>query len=135
MVWGGNDSAVDNWVKQLESNDPKLVSLHILSFRRVSTKDLERIFKAIAHNTVLSELYISGHVLDVDSADQLSESLTLNETLKTLNLGNATFGKDPNVFGLFCEGLAANEGLVKLDLENKGLLSNDQERYKAQEMS
>lgn len=130
MVWGGNDSAVDNWVKQLENNDPKLVSLHILSFRRVSTKDLERIFKAIAHNTVLSELYISGHVLDADSADQLSESLTLNETLKTLNLGNATFGKDPKVFGLFCEGLAANEGLVKLDLENKGLLSNDQERYK-----
>ncbi|KAG1448027.1 hypothetical protein G6F56_009067 [Rhizopus delemar] len=129
MVWGGNDGAVDNWVKQLENNDPKLESLHILSFRRVSTKDLERIFKAIAYNTVLTELYISGHALDASSADQLSESLTLNETLKTLNLGNATFGKDPQIFGLFCEGLAANESLTKLDLENKGLLSNDDEKY------
>ncbi|KAI9260784.1 hypothetical protein BY458DRAFT_516283 [Sporodiniella umbellata] len=131
MVWGGNDSAVDNWVKQLESNDPKLKSLHILSFRRVSAKDLERIFKAIAYNTVLTELYISGHALDESSADQLSETLTLNETLETLNLGNATFGQDSKVFGLFCEGLAENEGLVKLDLENKGLLSNENDKYNA----
>ncbi|CEI87026.1 hypothetical protein RMCBS344292_01447 [Rhizopus microsporus] len=131
MVWGGNDGAVDQWVKQLESNDPKLVSLHILSFRRLSTKDLARIFQAIAHNTVLKELYISGHALDAECMDQLSEALTLNETLETLNLGNATFGKDPVLFASFCEGLAANEGLIKLDLENKGLLSNTDDQYKA----
>ncbi|KAL7324276.1 hypothetical protein PS15p_210807 [Mucor circinelloides] len=121
MVWGGNDGAVDRWVKQLEENDPKLVSLHILSFRRISTAELGRIFRAISTNTTLRDLYVSGHALDATCMDQLSESLTLNDTLRTLNLGNTSFGFDTDVFGLFCEGLAANEGLRKLDLENKGL--------------
>lgn len=121
MVWGGNDGAVDRWVKQLEENDPKLVSLHILSFRRISTAELGRVFRAISTNTVLRDLYVSGHALDATCMDQLSESLTLNDTLRTLNLGNTSFGFNNDVFGLFCEGLAANEGLQKLDLENKGL--------------
>lgn len=121
MVWGGNDGAVDRWVKQLEENDPKLVSLHILSFRRISTAELGRIFRAIGTNTVLRDLYVSGHALDATSIDYLSESLTINDTLRTLNIGNTSFGQNTDVFGLFCEGLAANEGLQKLDLENKGI--------------
>lgn len=121
MAWGGNDGAIDRWEKQLKENDPKLVSLHILSFRKVTTKELARLFAAIAENTVLRDLYISGHALDEACADQLSETLTLNDTLKTLNLGNATLGNDAKVFGLICEGLAVNEGLIKLDLDNKGL--------------
>lgn len=129
MVWGGNDGAVDRWVKQLEENDPKLVSLHILSFRRISSAELGRIFKAISVNSTLRDLYVSGHTLDATSMDLLSEALTLNDTLRTLNLGNSTFGQDINVFGLFCEGLAENEGLVKLDLENKGLLSHPEQKY------
>lgn len=129
MAWGGNDGAVDRWVKQLEENDPKLGSLHILSFRRISTTELGRIFQAIGANTHLRDLYVSGHVLDATCIDHLSESLTLNDSLKTLNLGNSTFGENAHVFGLFCEGLAANEGLVKLDLENKGLLSNKNNKY------
>ncbi|KAI8639652.1 hypothetical protein BD408DRAFT_261227 [Parasitella parasitica] len=121
MAWGGNDGAVDRWVKQLEENDRKLVSLHILSFRRISTVELGRIFDAISTNTVLQDLYVSGHALDTACMDKLSEALTLNNTLRTLNLGDASFGLNANVFRLFCEGLAANEGLQKLDLENKGL--------------
>ncbi|KAI9473971.1 MAG: hypothetical protein EXX96DRAFT_324484 [Benjaminiella poitrasii] len=121
MVWGGNDDAVDRWVKQLTENDPKLVSLHILSFRRMSTKDLARIFTAIADNTVLENLYVSGHALDATSLEALSESLTLNETLKSLNIGNATFGQHVDLVKIFCEGLAVNDGLITLDLENKAL--------------
>jgi Ran GTPase-activating protein (RanGAP) involved in mRNA processing and transport len=130
MAWGGNDGAVDRWVKQLQEDDLKLVSLHILSFRRISTTELGRIFQAIGTNTHLRDLYVSGHSLDATCIDHLSESLALNDTLKTLNLGNTTFGENAQVFGLFCEGLAANEGLVKLDLENKGLLSNKQDPYR-----
>ncbi|RCH87128.1 T-complex-associated testis-expressed protein 1 [Rhizopus stolonifer] len=130
MAWGGNDGAIDRWVKQLEENDPKLVSLHILSFRRVTTSELGRIFRAIGSNTVLKDLYVSGHALDATCVDYLSEALTINETLRSLNLGNTHFGSNADVFGLFCEGLAANEGLIKLDLENKGLLSNSDSKKK-----
>ncbi|ORZ17973.1 hypothetical protein BCR42DRAFT_412885 [Absidia repens] len=121
MAWGGNDGAVERWIKQLEENDPKLVSLHILSFRPISTLELSRIFKAVAGNTVLKELYCSGHGLDRNAMEQLSEALTLNDTLELLNIGNTTLGQDQALLSIFCEGLAVNEGLKTLDLENKGL--------------
>ncbi|CAO3623773.1 unnamed protein product [Cunninghamella blakesleeana] len=121
MAWGGNDGAVEKWVKQLEENNPKLTSLHILSFRRISTQELTQIFKAIAKNSTLKELYCSGHALDCVSMDQLAETLTLNDTLECLNIGNATLGQDSNIFSILCEGLSVNEGLRTLDLENKGL--------------
>lgn len=121
MSWGGKDGAVERWIKQLEENDPKLVSLHILSFRRISTVELAQIFKAVAGNTTLKELYCSGHGLDREAMEQLSEALTLNDTLELLNFGNASLGHDLELFSIFCEGLAVNEGLKTLDLENKGL--------------
>ncbi|SAL96075.1 hypothetical protein [Absidia glauca] len=121
MAWGGNDGAVERWVKQLEENDPKLVSLHILSFRRISTVELSQIFKAVAGNTTLKELYCSGHGLDREAMEHLSEALTLNDTLELLNIGNASLGHDLELLSIFCEGLAVNEGLKTLDLENKGL--------------
>ncbi|KAI9496159.1 hypothetical protein BDB00DRAFT_785847 [Zychaea mexicana] len=121
MVWGGNDNAVQKWVKQLNENDPKLTTLHILSMRRLSQDDLKSIFAALAHNTTLKVLYCSGHALEQEAMDQLSEALTLNDTLETLNIGNAELGQRDDLLHIFGEGLAVNEGLHHLDLENKGL--------------
>ncbi|KAI8376410.1 uncharacterized protein BYT42DRAFT_574485 [Radiomyces spectabilis] len=123
MVWGGNDNAVEKWIDQLLTNDPKLVSLHILSFRQVSSAQLAAIFSALAQNTTLKELYCSGHALDADAVEQLAEALTLNDTLQILNIGDANFGTadDGKLVRILSEGLAVNEGLVTLDLENKGL--------------
>ncbi|KAI8073027.1 hypothetical protein BC940DRAFT_290369 [Gongronella butleri] len=121
MAWGGNDGAVDRWIKQLGKNDPSLTSLHILSFRRITTDELGRLFKAISVNTSLQKLYCSGHALDPAAMEQLCEMLTLNDTLTFLSIGHATLGNDPSLFGPLCEGLAVNEGLRTLDLENKGL--------------
>ncbi|KAF7730171.1 Leucine-rich repeat-containing protein 34 [Apophysomyces ossiformis] len=121
MAWGGNDKGVEKWIKQLNENDPKLKTLHILSFRRVSPADLKAIFVAVAHNTTLKELYCSGHALDLAAAEQLSEALTLNDTLESLNIGNNELGKNDDIVAILCEGLAVNEGLLTLDWENKGL--------------
>ncbi|KAG2223163.1 hypothetical protein INT45_011509 [Circinella minor] len=121
MVWGGNDNAVQKWVKQLTENDPNLTSLHILSMRRLSQSDLKSIFSAITHNTHLKTLYCSGHAIEQEAMDHLSEALTLNDTLETLNIGNAELGQHDDLLRIFAEGLAVNEGLQHLDFENKGL--------------
>ncbi|KAI8150324.1 hypothetical protein BJV82DRAFT_586760 [Fennellomyces sp. T-0311] len=121
MVWGGNDNAVQKWIKQLEENDPTLTTLHILSMRRLSQKDLTSIFAALAHNTTLKVLYCSGHALEKEAMEQLSEALTLNDTLESLNIGNNELGQHDDLLHIFSEGLAVNEGLQHLDLENKGL--------------
>ncbi|KAI7881926.1 RNI-like protein [Lichtheimia hyalospora FSU 10163] len=121
MVWGGNDNAVQKWIKQLQENDPSLKTLHILSMRRLSQSDFQSIFGALAHNTTLKELYCSGHELDIETMEQLSEALTLNDTLSSLNIGTSTLGENKQLVSILCEGLAVNEGLRHLDLENKGL--------------
>ncbi|KAF9408223.1 hypothetical protein BGZ94_002389 [Podila epigama] len=122
MAWGGgNANSVEAWVKRLKENDTTFTSLHILSFRRISTTELGQVFEALAENTTLKELYASGHGLDVAAVTQLSKSLETNTTLERLNIGHDRLGSDEEVMMILAEGLAHNRGLVRLDLENKGL--------------
>ncbi|KAH8556388.1 hypothetical protein BGW37DRAFT_472322 [Umbelopsis sp. PMI_123] len=121
MAWGGNDNAIQKWIKRLEENDPTFTSLHILSFRQVSSADLAQLFTALGRNSTLKHLYCSGQPLDANAMESLSEALALNDTIESINVGTTKFGADSALFKAFCEGLAVNEGLRKLDLDNKGL--------------
>ncbi|KAG0211160.1 T-complex-associated testis-expressed protein 1 [Mortierella sp. NVP41] len=122
MAWGGgNTNSVDGWVKRLRENDSSFTSLHILSFRRVTTAELGIVFDALATNSTLKELYASGHSLDLDAALKLSQALQQNSTLERLNIGNDRLGANAGVVKALAEGLARNKGLVKLDLELKSL--------------
>ncbi|KAF9167145.1 hypothetical protein DFQ26_005618 [Actinomortierella ambigua] len=121
MAWGGGSTNnVEQWVKRLRDNDPSFTSLHILSFRRVTPAELGQVFAALQHNSHLQELYASGHALDRASASALAEALKHNQTLQRLNIGHDHFGVDRALVERFCQGLALNRGLKKLDLENKG---------------
>ncbi|KAG9067856.1 T-complex-associated testis-expressed protein 1 [Linnemannia hyalina] len=122
MAWGGgNTNSVDGWCKRLRSNDTTFTSLHILSFRRVTTAELGLLFDAISENTTLKELYASGHSLDAAAAKKLATALELNSTLERLNIGNDRMGGNEEVVKALAEGVAKNKGLVRLDMENKGL--------------
>ncbi|KAG0049913.1 Leucine-rich repeat-containing protein 34 [Gryganskiella cystojenkinii] len=122
MAWGGgNANSVDAWVKRLTENDASFTSLHILSFRRVTSAELGRVFEALEQNSTLKELYASGHSLDEEATQKLSQSLIRNTTLERLNIGSDLIGTRFGVMRVLMEGLAQNKGLVKLDLENKGL--------------
>ncbi|KAF9121453.1 Leucine-rich repeat-containing protein 34 [Linnemannia schmuckeri] len=122
MAWGGgNTNSVDGWCKRLRSNDSTFTSLHILSFRRVTTAELGLLFDALSENTTLKELYASGHSLDAAAAKKLATALELNSTLERLNIGNDRMGGNGEVVKALAEGVAKNKGLVRLDMENKGL--------------
>ncbi|KAG0248403.1 T-complex-associated testis-expressed protein 1 [Mortierella polycephala] len=123
MAWGGgNANSVESWVKRLRENDSSFTSLHILSFRRITPSELGQVFEALAANTTLTELYASGHALDESSAQHLADALQQNRTLERLNIGNDTMGAHTNVIQILAAGLAKSKGgLVRLDLENKGL--------------
>ncbi|KAG0378893.1 T-complex-associated testis-expressed protein 1 [Mortierella sp. AD032] len=122
MAWGGgNTNTVDAWAKRLRENDTTFTSLHILSFRRVTTAELGILFDALANNSTLKEFYASGHSLDQAAAQKLALALSENSTLERLNIGNDRMGSNAGVVKALAEGLAKNRGLVRLDLENKGL--------------
>lgn len=122
MAWGGgNANTVEAWVKRLRDNDPSFTSLHILSFRRITSPELGQVFDALSTNTTLKEFYASGHALDEPAAHLLAKALAENRTLERLNIGNDTMGTHAGVMEILAEGLAKNQGLLRLDLENKGL--------------
>ncbi|RUP42960.1 hypothetical protein BC936DRAFT_137838 [Jimgerdemannia flammicorona] len=123
MAWGSNANAVNEWVRRLTTNDPTFISLHILSFRRVTPAEFATLFSAIGQNRTLRELYCSGHRLDVAAMQSLVDALKVNMTVTSVNVGGSTFGTDEKggLFETLCEGLAKNTGVAKIDLENKGL--------------
>ncbi|KAG0301609.1 Leucine-rich repeat-containing protein 34 [Dissophora globulifera] len=137
MAWGGggggNANSVEAWEKRLLANDPTFTSLHILSFRRITSSELGRVFAALHHNTTLQELYASGHPLDSaddnnnTAAKTLALALEHNRTLKRLNVGHDQLGSNEVLCKILAEGLRKNMGLERLDLENKGLGGRDEQ--------
>ncbi|KAF9275188.1 hypothetical protein BGZ68_010965 [Mortierella alpina] len=126
MAWGGgNANNIDSWVKRLQENDASFTSLHILSFRRITSAELGRVFEAITHNSTLKEFYASGHALDQDAAHKLALALEHNRTLERLNVGHDGLGSDEAVFKILAEGLSKSQAPLRLDLENKGLGSHE----------
>ncbi|KAG9319950.1 hypothetical protein KVV02_004702 [Mortierella alpina] len=126
MAWGGgNANNVDSWVKRLQENDASFTSLHILSFRRITSAELGQVFVAITHNSTLKEFYASGHALDQDAAHKLATALEHNRTLERLNVGHDGLGSDEAVFKILADGLAKSQAPLRLDLENKGLGGHD----------
>ncbi|KAF9343473.1 T-complex-associated testis-expressed protein 1, partial [Mortierella sp. AD094] len=121
MAWGGgNANSVESWVKRLRENDSSFTSLHILSFRRITSSELGQVFEALASNTTLKEFYASGHSFDETAAKILALALEKNSTLERLNIGNDHLGGNEGVVKVLSEGLSKNKGLIRLDLENKG---------------
>ncbi|KAF9957175.1 hypothetical protein BGZ72_002110 [Mortierella alpina] len=126
MAWGGgNANNVDSWVKRLKENDASFTSLHILSFRRITSAELGQVFEAITNNSTLKEFYASGHALDQDAAHKLALALEHNKTLERLNVGHDGLGSDETVFKILADGLAKSQAPLRLDLENKGLGGHD----------
>ncbi|KAF8925829.1 hypothetical protein EDD21DRAFT_366966 [Dissophora ornata] len=121
MAWGGgNANSIESWLKRLRENDPSFTSLHILSFRRITSNELGQVFESLKNNTTLQEFYASGHSFDETTARTLALTLEQNQTLERLNIGNDHMGSDHGVVKILAEGLAKNKGLIRFDLENKG---------------
>ncbi|KAF8980041.1 T-complex-associated testis-expressed protein 1 [Entomortierella lignicola] len=121
MAWGGgNANSVEAWVKRLRDNDSSFTSLHILSFRRITSSELGQVFEALTSNTTLKEFYASGHSFDETAAKTLAVALEKNSTLERLNIGNDHLGGNEGVVKVLSDGLSKNKGLIRLDLENKG---------------
>ena len=52
------------------------------------------LINALANNTLLQQLYMSGNEIGQDGAIAIAKAITNNRTLKTLTLGNRTMDKE-----------------------------------------
>lgn len=66
----------------------------ILSTRKFGTSDAVAFSAALSDNTSLSELLASGHPLEVAGATALGEAMSRNSTLRSLCVGDNTFGDE-----------------------------------------
>lgn len=66
----------------------------ILSTRRFGTPDAVAFSAAVSDNTSLAELLASGHPLEIAGATAFGEALSRNSTLRSLCVGDNTFGDE-----------------------------------------
>ncbi|OWZ18025.1 hypothetical protein PHMEG_0007958 [Phytophthora megakarya] len=119
MAWG-KKTGVDDLLQKL--NNPKTAkSLYVMSTRSMTDSDFVRLASSIGSNTLLEELYLSGHELGPQGLQAFADCLATNSTLKHLGLGSEKLG-DAAV-QILCAGLARNaqSGLQHWDLEFKSL--------------
>uniref|UniRef100_A0AAV1SZR2 Uncharacterized protein n=1 Tax=Peronospora matthiolae TaxID=2874970 RepID=A0AAV1SZR2_9STRA len=119
MAWG-KKTGVDDLLQKLA--DPRTAtSLYVMSVRSLSDSDVVTLAKAISTNTLLRELYMSGHELGPRGLEAFADCLATNMTLQHLCLGSETLGDD--AVKVLCTGLARNaqSNLQVWDLEFKSL--------------
>lgn len=122
MAWGAKGGrGVDDLVERLMRDDPSLTSLHVFSSRKFGREEVQQLCGALKINTVLKELYASGHHLTPETAGMLGAMLAANASLVSICVGNDELG-DAGVQGLL-SCLKQNSTLQKLDLESKGISS------------
>lgn len=81
--------------------------------------DAESFFAALATNTSLKSLLVSGHKLSLASTCALGEALRTNTTLERLSFGDESFGDDG--LAALVAGGGVGASLRCLDLELRGL--------------
>lgn len=116
MVWG-RPAGISDLVEKVSKNEVK--TLAIMPFRKMAEGDVPKLAAALASNTSLQELLMSGHRLDVASARALGEALANHGALKHLSVGDSSLGDEAA-----CALLAAsapNTVIERLDLEDKGI--------------
>ncbi|CEG36411.1 LRR-containing protein [Plasmopara halstedii] len=119
MAWGTN-AGVDDLLQKL-ANPKTSKSLYVMRSRAISDSDMVQLATSISKNTVLEELYISGHHLGPQGLQAFVNCLSVNSTLKHLSLGSENL-KDQAVQALSA-GLARNahSSIQSWDLEFKSL--------------
>ncbi|GFR43877.1 hypothetical protein Agub_g5006, partial [Astrephomene gubernaculifera] len=121
MAWGqAGARGIDDLVRRIADNDPKLQSLTILRQRRFNHDDVTALVRALSSNTHLTELYASNHPLAPRTAALLAGLLAAGGSrLRALCVGDGSLG-DEGVAEL-ARGLAGSSSLQRLDLGGKGV--------------
>ena len=118
------------WLDAIEKNDEKLTSLHVLRVREFDEALQVATAKALETNTHLEHFYASGHRVSMTSAHAWAASLAVNETLKSLCIGDDAFGTatdagdgvdGKSALEATLRGVAHSSSLELLDLEYKGV--------------
>ncbi|KAI9599266.1 hypothetical protein BDF19DRAFT_430625 [Syncephalis fuscata] len=125
MVWGNNDNqtAVDNWIRRLHTNDSHFVSLHVMTARRLTADQFAQLFAALADNHTLTQLHCGGHAQSNASLSALAQTLGQhNHTLQSLTLGDRELAvRAPTGFEALCTAIGKNQSLHLLDWGRCGI--------------
>jgi len=74
---------------------------------------------ALDHNTSLTELYSSGHKMELRSVEAFAKALASSKSLQNICIGDETFGDEG--MAALAKGVCDCTSLCRLDLEYKGL--------------
>lgn len=81
-----NATDIEESIKQLKANDPKLKVLNLNNIKNVSIERLIAVCEALKDNTTCIHFHMAGVAANDKVGKALTESLTVNKTLKTINV-------------------------------------------------
>ncbi|XP_053309142.1 leucine-rich repeat-containing protein 45 [Spea bombifrons] len=90
----------------------------ILSDCMLSEDGVKALLQGLRTNSLIKHLDLKGNNLRAQGAEALGKLLTANTSLTSLTLQWNNLGMLEDAFSLFCDGLAVNQTLQKLDLRN-----------------
>ncbi|XP_073975374.1 uncharacterized protein isoform X2 [Rhodnius prolixus] len=90
----------------------------------LSPDALGLIIESITCNQNIKELNLFGNNIKNENVPLIGKLLSRNASIETLILKWNSFGESVKCFSAFCDGLAKNESLQRLDLRNNELCEN-----------
>ncbi|KAG8446381.1 hypothetical protein GDO86_014004 [Hymenochirus boettgeri] len=90
----------------------------LLSDCMISDNGLKALLRSLHSNSVLKHIDLKGNNLRAEGSEGLGKFLRYTTSLTSLTLEWNNLGTWENAFTFFCDGLACNKTLQKLDLRN-----------------
>ena len=126
-AWFTPRLTVERWIARLLANDPAFTSLYGRSaMRHVDDALLVALADALARNTTVATLHLSGIAVSAAARPALAAALGRNKTVTSLSLGDAAWGDAET--GAFLDELRAaaaatgtTSRIAAIDLELKAL--------------
>ncbi|KAI6227497.1 hypothetical protein M3Y99_01247400 [Aphelenchoides fujianensis] len=114
-----NDTNVDDSIRRLQQNDPKLVKVNLNNMKRTPVPQIKRIIEAIGQNEHIEMLSLANMGLYDLDVEPLIRVLELNESLRVLNLETNYLSGE--FFARLFEAALKNQTLEEVKAVNQGV--------------
>ncbi|KAI6213498.1 hypothetical protein M3Y94_00157600 [Aphelenchoides besseyi] len=113
-----NDTNIDDSIRRLQQNDPKLVKVNLNNMKRTPVPQIKRIIEAMRENEHIEMLSLANLGLYDGDVEPLIDILEINESLRVLNLETNYLSGE--FFARLFQAALKNQTLEEIKAVNQG---------------
>ncbi|KAK7095637.1 hypothetical protein V1264_005021 [Littorina saxatilis] len=112
-----NTTDIEESIKQLKANDPKVKVLNLNNLKNVSIDKLCEVCEALKDNTSCIHFHLAGVAASDRVGKTLAEALAVNKTLKTVNVESNFLS--PEIILELVKAVNVNQSVIELRVSNQ----------------